>query len=225
MIHRYNAELMSGRVTLAYAAAVTAILLIAIGAFYLVLSWPLPLTIAEWGFPGFQGALALVLTVVGMVIAVRRPGNRVGWLQLVAGVLAAVQFAGYQYGIRGLFVDPGSLALANVAFWLQEWVWIPMLAAITSFTLLLFPTGSLPSAGWGIAAWTVAIGTAVAATAMALAPITRAPAVAHPILPEGTPPFVDPVLLGLALFVASLGGAMSGLRNVPRTVTWENEHR
>ena len=202
---------MSGRVALAYAAAVAATVLVVVGTAFLVLNWPVPLTNAEWGFPGFQGVLAIVLTVVGTVIAVRRPGNRIGGLQLVAGVLSAAQFCGHQYGIHGLFVDPGSLELANVAIWIEEWAWIPMLAAMASFTFLLFPTGRLPSPRWQIATWTAVTGTAVAATAMALAPITRAPDVMHPILPDGPPPFVDPVLLiGLALFVASLGaGAVS----------------
>ena len=191
---------------LAYTAAVAATMLVAVGSFFLVLNWPVPLTNPEWGFPGFQGALAFVLTVVGTVIAVNRPGNRVGRLQLVAGVLAAAQFCGHQYGIHGLFVDPGSLALANVAIWIEEWVWIPMLAAMASFTFLLFPTGRLPSPRWRTAGWTAAIGTAVAATAMALGPITRTPGVLHPLLLDGPPPFVDPFLLGgLALFAASLG--------------------
>ena len=40
---------------------------------------------------------------------------------------------------------PGSLPGAALAAWFQWW-WLPVLGLIFVFTLLLFPTGRLPSA-------------------------------------------------------------------------------
>src|SRR3989304_1327379 len=45
----------------------------------------------QWGFRGFEAALALSFGSVGALIAARRPENRVGWLLLGGGAVAGGQ--------------------------------------------------------------------------------------------------------------------------------------
>jgi len=54
----------------------------------------------------------------------------------------AMEYAEYAYLTR-----PGSLPGAALAAWFSWW-WLPILGLIFVFTLLLFPTGRLPSSRW-----------------------------------------------------------------------------
>src|SRR5215475_2429965 len=70
----------------------------------------LPASLTGWAFDNVsQQAVNLAVPAVGFVLASRRPGNRIGWLFLVAGLLLAVEAFGTQYGLRALVAAPGSL--------------------------------------------------------------------------------------------------------------------
>ena len=109
-----------------------------------------------WDFSSvFEEATFMAVPAVGFVLASRRPGNRIGWLVLAAGLALGLGFFCQRYGQRGLVAAPGSLPTARAAAWFANWAWqIP--AAGLAFTLLLFPTGQLRSPRWRPAAWFVA---------------------------------------------------------------------
>jgi hypothetical protein len=102
----------------------------------------------------------LVFSVVGAVVASRRPENRIGWLMLLAGAFNAfAQFCG-QYGVWGLIRHPGSLPGASVAAWFMSFAWTPAVAVLV-YVILYFPTGRLPSRRWRWLPWVTAVFTAV----------------------------------------------------------------
>jgi hypothetical protein len=109
-----------------------------------------------WDFSSvFEEVTFMVVPAVGFVLASRRPGNRIGWMFLGAGLVLGVGFFCERYGQHGLVAAPGSLPGARAAAWFVNWAWqIP--AAGLAFVLLLFPTGRLSSRRWRQAAWFVA---------------------------------------------------------------------
>jgi hypothetical protein len=113
-------------------------------------------SLSRWDFSNvFEEATFIAVPVVGFVLASKRPGNRVGWIFLGAGLVLGVAFFCDRYGRGGLAAAPGSLPGARAAAWFVNWAWqIP--AAGLAFILLLFPTGRLRSRRWRPAAWFVA---------------------------------------------------------------------
>ena len=109
-----------------------------------------------WDFSSvFEEVQFMAIPAAGFVLASRRPGNRVGWIFLGAGLVLGLGFFCERYGQRGLVAAPGSLPGARAAAWFVNWAWqIP--AAGLAFILLLFPAGRLRSPRWRPAAWFVA---------------------------------------------------------------------
>ena len=108
-----------------------------------------------WSFSYVFGeAVNMAVPAVGLVLASRRPANRIGWLFLTAG--AALGLGGFlsAYGQHTLIAAPGSLPGGRAAMWLSNWVWVIPFAAL-SFLFLLFPNGELRSARWRPVAWSV----------------------------------------------------------------------
>jgi hypothetical protein len=134
------------------------------------------LDVVTGGFDADTVALYLAFAgfmVVGAVILAHRPGNTIGWIFSVIGLLAAtgglaMEYAGYAYVTR-----PGSLPGAILPAWYQQQWWIPMLALILVATPLLFPTGRLPSARWRPVAAIAAVATLAILTLTALQPTIR----------------------------------------------------
>jgi hypothetical protein len=119
------------------------------------LSYPVPAS--GWDFSSvFEEVTFMVVPAVGFVLASRRPGNRIGWLLLGAGLVLGVGFFCERYGQRGLVAAPGSLPGARAAAWFANWAWEQIPAAGLAFILLLFPTGRLASRRWRPVAWFVA---------------------------------------------------------------------
>ncbi len=109
-----------------------------------------------WDFSSvFEEATFIIVPVVGLVLASRRPGNRIGWIFLGAGLVLGLSFFCQRYGQRGLIAAPGSLPAARAATWFVNVAW-QIAAAGLAFVLLLFPTGRLASRRWRPAAWFVA---------------------------------------------------------------------
>ena len=76
--------------------------------------------------------------VIGAIIVNRRPGNLVGWLFLVVGLFDPMSAA-----VRAIAIaDVGGVPLAgaDLAAWLQAWIWAPSLGAL-SMLVWVFPTG------------------------------------------------------------------------------------
>jgi hypothetical protein len=109
----------------------------------------------EW-FGGL-GLVSITLACVGGLIAVRRPGNRIGWLLLGSGlVYGLIQFAsGFVQGIQyaGWKPFPGLWPVA----WVAMGSWVPGLGSIAILLPLLFPTGHVPSRRWRPVLWLSAV--------------------------------------------------------------------
>jgi hypothetical protein len=137
-----------------------------------------PLSIANGNLqrdPGLNLALVLAFTafmVVGAVIVAHRPANPVGWIFSAIGLLASVGVLTMEYAEYAYVTRPGSLPGAALAAWFQWW-WLPMLGLILIFTLLLFPTGRLPSARWRPVAVAGAASILAVAVLSALQPTLR----------------------------------------------------
>ena len=86
---------------------------------------------------------------VGVIIIRRRPEHPVGWLFLLVGV-----FDPLAASLRGLAIaDLGTREIpgAEIAAWIQSWIWAPSLGALV-LLIWVFPTGR-PLAGawrWGV---------------------------------------------------------------------------
>jgi len=90
-------------------------------------------------------------TVVGVIIAFHRPGNRIAWICLgFAGVWSIWIL------LDGLLIyesaHPGTLARPDLIAALAYPLWVPGVGLI-GFLLLLFPDGRLPSPRWRPVAW------------------------------------------------------------------------
>jgi hypothetical protein len=114
-------------------------------------------SLSRWDFSNvFEEATFVAVPVVGFILTSRRPGNRVGWIFLGAGLALGLGFFCDRYGRGGLVAAPGSLPAARAAAWFANWAWTTIPAAGLVGILLLFPTGRLRSRRWRPAAWFVA---------------------------------------------------------------------
>src|SRR6266487_5014971 len=100
----------------------------------------------------FDVAAHVGVPVLGILVATRRPENRLGWLFLVAGVALAFSEAGRAYALHALVANPESLSGGTFAGWLGNAMW-PIPVGLLPFLLLLFPSGHLLSSRWRPVAW------------------------------------------------------------------------
>jgi signal transduction histidine kinase len=147
--------------------------------------------------------------VVGALVIGRQPRNAVGWLLLTVAVLAGLSFFAGEYANHGTRVDPGSLPGVAWAWWMGDFLWVGILALPTTFLLLLFPDGRVPSPRWRPVLWILTAFFATALTGFALDPVTYAGGYENPIGVDAVRPvaqFLDGpgylVLVALALVCA-----------------------
>jgi hypothetical protein len=114
-----------------------------------------PASVTYWDFSDvFGDVVNMALPVGGFILASRRPGNRIGWLALAAGLTLGLRSFADTYEQRALVAAPGSWPAGPAALWVSEWIWIVSLG-LAAFLFLLFPTGRLRSRRWRPAAWFV----------------------------------------------------------------------
>jgi hypothetical protein len=102
--------------------------------------------------------LALAFSVVGAIIASRQPRNAIGWLFCGVGVTIGLNSFAGGYAEFSLASSFRMGALAEAAAWFSSWSWIILVFVPTTFLLLLFPDGRLPSPRWRPVAWCAALG-------------------------------------------------------------------
>lgn len=100
----------------------------------------------------------LAFASVGALVAWRVPGNRIGWLFLVAGLLGAVNGLAELYPERA-FIEgwPG----ATQAAWVANLVFFPSIIALLPLPVLLFPTGRPPTPRWRWVGWAMLVAAVV----------------------------------------------------------------
>ena len=107
--------------------------------------------------------ICLIVTVavalyagVGRAIASRLPGNPIGWLLCLTGLLSALALLAEQYALFGIATAPGRVPAARIIGWLSGPLSVPVIAMM-GLIVLLFPDGRLPSRRWRPVAWAIAL--------------------------------------------------------------------
>ncbi len=156
---------------------------------------------------GFLGFVLLMASfpLVGLVIVGSQPRNRIGWLLLAIGGAWTVSGMLDVYATWALALQPDALPGGFVALALLTGSWLPAVALMGIWLILLFPDGRLPSPRWR---WLSRIGVVlvvVGPLALVLTPgrIEYRPepdGVENPLGVESLAPLLDvlvPICLGL----------------------------
>ena len=167
-----------------------------------------PANVTNWDFSDvFGDVVNMAIPVGGFVLASRRPGNRIGWLALAAGLTLGLRSFADQYEQRALVAAPGSWPAGPAALWVSEWIWLVSLG-LAAFLFLLFPTGRLRSRRWRPAAWFVG---AVFALSTAAVMAGAAREWAHPSASFGqlvSPPVLAAMVIGFLAALVVSGSAI-----------------
>ena len=139
------------------------------GLALMVWDWSTPVPGGSFGVRGFSGVWAVGFGGVGALLTRRRPGHPVGWIFAAAGMLAAVDFASFEYALATV-VGHQDLPAGEYVGWLQLWIWVPFVALIAVYLPLLFPDGRLPAPRWRMVSWAAAGSGVIAAAGLALTP-------------------------------------------------------
>ena len=93
-------------------------------------------------------ATVLTFSVVGAIIASRQPRNAIRWIFCGIGLLVGINSLGGGYAEYRLAGGSAAGRLTETAAWFSSWSWTLWVYVPTSFLLLLFPDGRLPSPRW-----------------------------------------------------------------------------
>jgi hypothetical protein len=162
-------------------AAVLGLVGVGLGAGALWLQWPFS---GQWGL-AFGVSESLWITVgvpfstMGALLFARRPGNRIGWLLLTAGLSSS----GFHFG-AGYFEYGHGLPGRLLVIWIASWLWALALVALM-LLLLLYPTGRLVSRGWRPVAWAAWAWGILAVAVSAVSPVLGPGPEANPIRLRG----------------------------------------
>jgi hypothetical protein len=149
----------------------------------------------------------LTFSVVGAVIASRQPRNAIGWI--FCGIGPMVGLNSFTGGYAEYRLASGSAPgnLAETAAWFGSWAWILWVCIPTTFLLLLFPDGRLPSPRWRPVAWCAALGITgfLAGVALEPGPLEDHPQITNPYGVDSPILWVGAVagILGAVSIVAS----------------------
>ncbi len=106
----------------------------------------------------FTLATLLTFSVVGAIIASRHPRNTIGWLFCTVGLVVSLDTLAWGYAEFWFSGSSGSRSLGETAAWFSSWSWTLLVVVPTTFLLLLFPDGRLPSRRWRPVAWCAGLG-------------------------------------------------------------------
>src|SRR5215212_914901 len=164
----------------------------------------------------FYLATVLTFSVVGAIIASRQPRNAIGWIFCGIGLVVSLNSLAGSYAVYSLAGGYGPWSLAETAAWFSSWSWTLWLYVPTTFLLLLFPDGRLPSPRWRPVGWCAALGVIsfVAGYALSPGPLDEFPRITNPYGVES--PILGAVTIAGAL-LASASMVASAVSLIVRT--------
>jgi len=121
-------------------------------------------------FDSTSAVIAIAYPAVGLLIAVRRPGNRIGWLMITIGLSLALSCVAHAYTERGPLTGPHAPPAGQWVDWLGTWVWVPGWVFLFTLLLLLFPDGRPPSPRWRPVIWATFVAVAMEIAGVMLDP-------------------------------------------------------
>ncbi len=179
---------MSARATsrLAWSLCLLCVALLAARVVLLYLNRATTLATGGWGTANYAFILLvgiLAFTLVGALISSRLPTNPIGWICLAIGLILALEAIADGYHVYALQTQPGYLPGGEYMAWLGNWLWVPSVFLITTFMVLLFPDGRLPSRRWRVVAWLSVAALISISVSYALVPgrLDEAPNVTNPL--------------------------------------------
>ena len=185
---------------------------------------------SDWGSGGAIGDLLilapfLAFTIVGALIASRRPENPIGWICLVAGLFWTLIVLDGQYIAYALATTTGGVPLpAAVA--LNQWLWVPPVGLLSIYLILLFPDGKLPSRRWRPLAWFSGAVLIMVSLAIALTPgpLPDLEGVRNPFGLEGYPWIADASnVIAVLMPLCAVASALSLVLRYRRSGSEERE--
>ena len=156
--------------------------------------------------------ILLTFAIVGAIVASHRPSNPIGWIFCTMGLLVGFgTFAGGYAEFWGTS-DFGPRSLGETAAWFASWWWTILIFIPTTFLLLLFPDGRLPSPRWRPVAWLAGLGIIglVVGYALEAGPLGDFPQIANPYGVDN--PIVD--IGGVAAGVVAIGSMVASALSV-----------
>ncbi len=102
---------------------------------------------AQLGFEMIVAAAVLLYAGTGRLISARVPGNAIGWLLALIGLVLAGEMLTEHYAVYGLVTAPGSLPAVRITGW-SSIIFAVLGAFALLYLILLFPDGRLPSPRW-----------------------------------------------------------------------------
>jgi hypothetical protein len=156
-------------------------------------------------------ATVLTFSVVGAMVASRRPRNTIGWLFCSVGLVVGLDALARGYAEFWLASSSGSKSLGETAAWFASWSWTILVVVPTSFLLLLFPDGRLPSPRWRPVAWSAALGITgfVVGAALDAGPLRDFPKLVNPYGVDSPVVGVVGVAAGVVVAVSMVASAVS----------------
>jgi signal transduction histidine kinase len=163
----------------------------------------------------FALALAAV-AVIGAVVTLAEPGNRVGWLLLTAAVAMGVGEAFTEAGIHGVVIAPGSVPAAGYLAAIGPGLEAAGLLIAVVGVPIVFPDGRLPSPRWRWLTRCAVVAVACLFLGNVISPHTNENRLAGWQSPLGLPARFGNIAgmlsaAGVLLAVAAAAGAVAGL--------------
>jgi hypothetical protein len=143
----------------------------------------------------------------------KRPENRMGLLFGIVGIVWGLDGFGREYAEYAYVTEPGAPGGA-IGAWAGDWLWVPSIGLITTFSFLLFPNGHSLGGRWRFLGWLSLAALVLAGLGAALGPGEledfNAASVENPF--GLRPAVITEILIFIgvpALGIASLGSAAS----------------
>jgi hypothetical protein len=160
---------------------------------------------AGHGEPTWEGvawaAAGLASGGVGLVLALRRAENPIGWLLLANGLVLTAHLVATPYADYTVLEDPDALPGAGWAVLFHERAW-PTLFIFPTVIALLFPDGRLPSPRWRPVAVVAAVSFALLTVVSLLSAERYSEQFDHVSSPL---PELSEAVVGLPFIVSGLG--------------------